>query len=274
MLDGPAAPVEVTNDLDLLLAQLVSQSGACSRAPSWMSTVWVRGMIEVRVAPDGATRLAMRVVASSSSARTDAWHRRRPRRSGVRRPGRGRRRPPPRDRPIPARAPPPEHRCDLEGVRKAAHARAVTKSSLLAHRSRQAGREPLAIARHRLIGGLSAKRDERSELFRRGFLPAISANAACRSCSYSRNVATPRAAAAAGLFSSCASPAASLPTASNFSRSRSTPLDRAAHGLERGQELAKQRRMCEREPAELTRRPARIRASARLRGWSRGRGCR
>ena len=34
----------------------------------------------------------------------------------------------------------------------------------------------------------------------------------------------PAAAAAAGLFSSCASPAASVPTASSFSRSRSMPL--------------------------------------------------
>ena len=53
---------------------------------------------------------------------------------------------------------------------------------------------------------------------------AIAVNADWRWRSYSRIVAMPAAAAAAGLFSSCASPAASVPTASSFSRSRSTPL--------------------------------------------------
>ena len=50
------------------------------------------------------------------------------------------------------------------------------------------------------------------------------AKASSRARSYSRSDGTARAAAAAGLFSSCAKPAANWPTASSFSRSRSTPL--------------------------------------------------
>ena len=81
--------------------------------------------------------------------------------------------------------------------------------------------------------------------------PASSANATVRASSASRSVAGTRAAAATGLLSSCASPAASWPTASSFSRSRSMPFTAWLTDSKAGRKRRSKRRVGERQPAQL-----------------------
>ncbi len=208
-----------------------------------------RRLVEVRVAPDRADEggdAGRRLLQLGQQRRA---HRRRPRRSGGRRPGR--------------RSPTPAATRSTHSGPSAASvsADAISKASgtprcverleeLLLAIALGERVEPLAP--HRLLGGLGGERRRERRALRAGAPASRSPRrppVAARS--YSRSVATPARGGGRRVVQLVRQPGGELADREELLAVALDALDRAAHGLDRRQELAKQRRVREREPAEL-----------------------